>query len=190
MDRRTLKTRRALYTALLHLLTQRPWEEIDVQTLCEVADVGRSTFYAHFQNRERLLQSCFADICQGFAREGSARLLACDPSGPLPPAFLAPLMEHIGEQRPVFRVLLGKRSNAYVRQAFQHILVDLVRADLEHRALRPAWRVDALAHALAGAILATIQWWVNGNPPRKPAEVVALLESQTRALIEQAQAPA
>lgn len=189
MDRRTLKTRHALYNALLRLLTQRPWEEIDVQTLCDVANVGRSTFYGHFQNRELLLKACFADICEGFARTGHARQAADKTSQSGALAFLAPLIEHIGEQRPVFRQLLGKRSNAYVRQEFQLILVELIRAELERRALRPAWRMDALSHSLAGAVFATIQWWVNGNQPRKAEDVIALLESQAQALIGDMQSP-
>jgi AcrR family transcriptional regulator len=183
MDRRTQRTRRALYSALLRTLTQRPWEEIDVQSLCDVANVGRSTFYSHFQNRELLLQACFTDICQSFVEAGAARHASSEYSqGTL--AFVAPLIEHIGEQRAIFRALLGKRSNAYVRQQFQIILVDLVRAELDRRALRPAWRADALAHAMAGGIFSTIHWWVSGNQPRRAEEVVMLIDSMARCMID------
>jgi AcrR family transcriptional regulator len=183
MDRRTQRTRHALYTALLRMLTQRPWEEIDVQSLCDAANVGRSTFYEHFQNREQLLQACFADICQGFAEAGAARHAASEYSQSTL-AFVAPLIEHIGEQRAIFRALLGKRSNAYVRQQFQIILVDLVRAELDRRALRPVWRADALSHAMAGSIFSTIHWWVSGNQPRRAEEVVELIENLARCMIE------
>lgn len=182
MDRRTKRTRHALCSALLRMLTQRAWEEIDVQSLCDVANVGRSTFYEHFQNRELLLQLCFSDILRGFAETGAARQTCGEYSqGTL--AFVAPLIEHIGEQRAIFRALLGKRSNGYVRQQFQATLVELVRAELNRRALRPAWRADALAHAMAGAIFSTIHWWVSGNQPRRADEVVALIDSQSQAMI-------
>lgn len=181
MDRRTKRTRHALYSALLRMLTQRGWGEIDVQSLCDVANVGRSTFYEHFQNRELLLQACFSDIFHGFAEAGAARQTSYEYSqGTL--AFVAPFIEHIGEQRAIFRVLLGKRSNAYVRQQFQTALVELVRAELDRRALRTAWRADALAHA-SGAIFSTIHWWISGNQPRRADEVVALIDSQSQAMI-------
>lgn len=182
MDRRTQKTRHALYNALLRSLTERAWEEVDVQGLCEVANVGRSTFYGHFPNREQLLQECFADICKGFAVAGAARKAGGDDALEIA-SFVGPLIEHIGCQRPVFQKLLGRRSNAYVRQQFQITLTQLFRDELDQRMHRPAWKADLLAHSMAGAMLSAIQWWINGNQPRKPEEMTQLIHGQLRVMV-------
>lgn len=181
MDRRTLKTRHALYNALLRLLTERAWEEVDVQSLCDLANVGRSTFYGHFPNREQLLQECFADICQEFSATGLNREATCGRVAEIG-SFVAPLLEHIGDQRPVFQKLLGRRSNAYVRQQFQLTLTQLFRVELDRRMARPIWRADLLAHSMAGATLAAIQWWIHGNQPRKPEEITQFVLGQVRAM--------
>jgi AcrR family transcriptional regulator len=179
MDRRTSKTRNALHGALLRLLTQRHWEEIDVQALCDEANVGRSTFYEHYRNREALLQQCFADIGGRFAEAGAMRV----GSSTLP--FIAPLVEHVGQQQVVFRVLLGRRSNAYVRQQFQSMLVELIRADLARHLLRPKWRGELLAHAVGGAVFATIHWWVSGNEPRKAEDIAAQINAHAEVMLRE-----
>lgn len=181
MDRRPRKTRHALQGALLRLLTQRPWEEIDVQTLCNDANVGRSTFYEHYQNREALLLEAFSEIGAGFSKAG----IKWGHHGPATLTFLAPMMDHIQQQRIVFRALLGKRSNAYVRQQFQSMLVLLIHAGLEPYQFCPKWRGELLAHAIGGAVFASIHWWVATNDPRRAEDITALIDAQAKAMLRE-----
>jgi AcrR family transcriptional regulator len=48
MDRRAARTRRALHGALMSLILRKGYEAITVQDIIDEADVGRSTFYAHY----------------------------------------------------------------------------------------------------------------------------------------------
>jgi AcrR family transcriptional regulator len=59
-DRRVHRSRRTLWEALLALLHERDWADISVQMICDRADVARSTFYAHFQTKQDLLDEGFA----------------------------------------------------------------------------------------------------------------------------------
>ena len=54
-DRRITKTRKAIYAAFLQLLNQKDYESITVQEIIDLADVGRSTFYSHYESKELLL---------------------------------------------------------------------------------------------------------------------------------------
>ena len=54
-DRRVRRTRKALRDALLTLAARRSWDDISVQDICSAADVGRSTFYAHYDGKDALL---------------------------------------------------------------------------------------------------------------------------------------
>ena len=51
-DRRITKTRKAIYAAFLQLLNQKNFETITVQEIIDIADVGRSTFYSHYESKE------------------------------------------------------------------------------------------------------------------------------------------
>src|SRR5690242_18297174 len=61
-DRRIQRTRRLLHEAILELIHERGWDAITVQDVCERADVGRSTFYVHFADKEELLVSGFGQL--------------------------------------------------------------------------------------------------------------------------------
>jgi AcrR family transcriptional regulator len=61
-DRRALRTQQALINALLELLSARHYDKITVQDIVEQANVGRATFYSHYQNKDDLLKSGFERI--------------------------------------------------------------------------------------------------------------------------------
>ena len=64
MDRRVKKSRAAIYQAFITLLNQKSYECLTVQEIIDLADVGRSTFYAHFETKEALLEEMCQDLFQ------------------------------------------------------------------------------------------------------------------------------
>lgn len=178
-DRRVQRTRSALREALMTLMAERGWDAIDVQALCDRADVGRSTFYQHYASKEELLKQNFAGLRGALLAHASAR----DRGAPL--AFVPPLLEHVHEFQAVFRALVGRRSGHYVRDRFQELLIDLVKTGLPRRA-SPAWQVDAHAHYLAGALFELLVWWLGSNRPHSPQEVQALFDRWSRATLKAA----
>ena len=61
-DRRVARSRRALKEALTDLILERGYESVTVQDVIDRADVGRSTFYAHFLDKDDLLMAILADL--------------------------------------------------------------------------------------------------------------------------------
>ena len=58
-DRRVQRTRRLLHKALMTEVLDKKYESITVQEILDRADVGRSTFYTHFHDKDELLVSGF-----------------------------------------------------------------------------------------------------------------------------------
>ena len=62
MDRRQRKTREAIFRAFTGLLKEESYAKITVQQIIDRADIGRTTFYTHFETKDALLESFCADI--------------------------------------------------------------------------------------------------------------------------------
>jgi AcrR family transcriptional regulator len=165
-DRRIQRTRQLLHTALMSLIQERGFESLSVQDIIDRANVGRATFYAHFDSKEDLLASGIDGLRtslqqrQRDARAGSAgadrRLFA----------FSHALFVHADEHRAVFRAMVGKRSGAVVQQLLHKMLVDLVRDEV--RRMRPAGdsdatHVEAMAQFIGGGLFGLLLWWGNGK---------------------------
>lgn len=62
MDRRQKKTRKAIFTAFTELIKEESYSKITVQQIIDKADIGRTTFYSHFETKDELLNAFCTDI--------------------------------------------------------------------------------------------------------------------------------
>lgn len=173
-DRRVQRTRYALRDALISLLVEGGWDELSVQDLCERANVGRSTFYMHYRNKEELLAGGLNDL-RGALRE-QARKATKGCHGGL--SFVRGLIEHVHQQRQLFRALIGRRSGHVVQTRFREMVLQLARDDLS-RLVAVQWRRDATAHYVAGALVELLAWWVEGQCARPADQIERLFHEFT-----------
>lgn len=166
-DRRVQRTRYALRNALISLLEERGWDDINIQDLCERANVGRSTFYLHFQNKEELLIGGFDDL-RAWLRTQSEPAKMTEVAMP----FVRGLIEHAHEQRNLFRAIIGKRSGHVVQKRFREMVCRLVEEEviLPHA----GWKQKAGARYIAGALVELLAWWVDSGNGHSADEIEAL----------------
>ena len=177
VDRRIQRTRVALREALMALMVERGWDAIDVQALCERANVGRSTFYLHYSSKEDLLKSNFAGL-----REALVAQVASEATQPGQLAFLPGLLAHVHEASDVFRALVGRRSGHYVQDRFRELLIELVKQGSPSSASR-GWQSGAQAHFLGGALFEILVWWLGSNRPQKPKDIEVLFNQWSRSAL-------
>lgn len=150
-----------LREALVALLMERGWDGVSVQDVCARADVGRSTFYMHFADKEDLLVGGFADL-----RKALRGQLAKAPTAARPLGFARGLIEHAHENQRLFRALVGKRSGQVVLAQFRELVLDLVREDLGALPAR-----ETTVHFVAGAFLELLTWWLDARTSLTPEDV-------------------
>jgi len=183
-DRRIQRTRAALRSALLELLPERDWEALTVQDVCERANIGRSTFYLHFRNKEELLAGSLDDLRQALQGGGTVAEAGRHPAGL---RFLPGLLEHIQQQRRLCRAVFGRRSGHVVQQQFRDMLIRLVRDDLVAEAAGPRadadWQQEAAVRFLAGALVEYLAWWVDARTLRPLDQTLDCLRALCAAVI-------
>ncbi len=183
-DRRVQRTRRALREALIALILERGWDGFSVQDVCDRADVGRSTFYTHFADKEDLVGGGFEDL----RRTLRAPLATCGGEPARSFRFSRGLIEHAHEQQRLFRALIGKRSGHLVQKKFRELVLDLVREDMG-AFLAPGARHEATVAFVTGAFVELLTWSLEAKSTLPPEEVDALFHDLATPVLEAAQRP-
>jgi AcrR family transcriptional regulator len=168
-DRRVARSRRALKEALTDLILERGYEAVTVQDVIDRADVGRSTFYAHFLDKDDLLMAILADV----------EMPAPDHTtwAPDDPAFgwTLELFRHFGSGRRLFKAVAGSQSGALARRETTRRLEDLAGAELSRvgagRKL-DALRLEIVGRFLVGTFIGFMDWWMREENEHLPAEQV------------------
>jgi AcrR family transcriptional regulator len=176
-DRRVERTQQLIRTALLSLIREKGFEALTVQEIIDRANVGRATFYAHFDNKEDLLVSGFDDLralLKARQRDALSRGRTVEDRVF---GFSQDVFAHTNEYRDVFRAMVGKRSGAAVQRLLHKLVVDLVREDVKATAAQTERNVvpaDALVQFIAGALFGLLMWWLNERTRLSVTEIDAL----------------
>jgi AcrR family transcriptional regulator len=177
-DRRIQKTHRAVREALIALLTERGWDGFTVQDLCGRADIGRSTFYMHFADKDDVLTGGFQEF-----RKGVREQIASQEQPAEPFAFARAMIQHAFEQQQAFRALLGRRSGQAVLRRFREIVVDLVRDDLAGINVSRA-RKGAATYFLAGGFLELLSWGLQSGSASGPRDLEQLFQQMAAPVLD------
>jgi AcrR family transcriptional regulator len=182
-DRRVQRTRRTLREALIALMMERGWDAVSVQDVCDRADVGRSTFYTHFADKEELLIGGLDDL-----RKALLARPAPPEGGAAPLGFARGMIEHVHENQRLFLALVGKSGGQVVLRRFKEMVVELVRDDLRAAVSLRGPFPDATVHFLTGAFLEVLVWWLESRAPLRPPEVERLFLQMATPVLQAARA--
>lgn len=176
IDRRIQRTRTALYDALVRLIRAKPYAEISVGDILAEADIGRSTFYAHFHSKDELLDRSLDRLKQllvSTIAEAGTGASFWDAS--------RTLFEHLAEYRDIHATLddgpRNGRGGEVLQGALNRVVGEVVRETLPPvqgtipRDLAVAFVTSSFATVLA--------WWLHRHPERSPVEADALFRQLT-----------
>ncbi len=169
MDRRARRTRDALGDALVELMQERPFKSIKVQDVLVRAEVGRSTFYTHYRDKEDLFLSDVEDFW-----EFASTMIERSGEDSKRVAPVRELFTHVAEAK-VFR-------DALVASGKVHDVMELGQGQfaraIEQRLMKLSTakgtspgQFAAVAHALAGALFSSLSWWIDRGMPLSAAEM-------------------
>lgn len=179
IDSRVSRTRSLLQNALLSLTSEKSYDGITVDDICATANVGRSTFYAHYTSKDDLkrkgIDGHLRDLFVGRQKEA---VLAhrCVPSGRRFGFSLA-MFEHARDHRAHYRALAGGRGSSVALAAIRQVIADLVRE--EFASTGPVTSAHAPTREFSvqfvvGAYMSVLLWWLDGGAKLSPEQVDAM----------------
>lgn len=155
MDRRQRKSREAIFRAFSTLLTQKRYEHISVQDIINLADVGRSTFYAHFETKDMLLKAMCSDIFDHIFAGDLCDYTDHDHSLQ---SRLAHILWHLQERKQDVTGILACESAELFLSYFRERLPALFSQYMQDA--HTDVPVDFLTNHLAGSFTEAVRWWV------------------------------
>ncbi|MGT2693731.1 TetR/AcrR family transcriptional regulator C-terminal domain-containing protein [Streptococcus peroris] len=164
-DRRINKTKKAIYQAFLQLLNSKRYETITVQEIIDLADVGRSTFYSHYESKELLLDElCRYLFHHLFERE--EHLSTED--------YLAHIFLHFKKNQDHVTSLLLSKNDYFLRQLqkeLRHHVYPMVVPYLQ--TVHPKIPSSYLQHFVVTNFIETLTWWLREGKAYNEQEVVS-----------------
>lgn len=161
-DRRIDKTQQALRDAMSSLIDEKPYEQITVKDLVERANVARSSFYAHFRDKDDLLLSGFKMIGINSSDDIFGDAEAHDY-----PNFAIVLFRGSEQFKSMSRAFLTLDSGTVASHHIRNMLIIQTRDWIKRNSKGEASAADieAIVHYLASALLGLLTWWVNNDFP-------------------------
>jgi len=170
-DRRQQRSKRLMSEALLALMSERPFREISVVDICQRAPVHRTTFYAHFEDKDALLRYVLGELSRAL-EEGAERARPAD-LRELLMLELRECLSFLKEHRQVFLSGLaggGGEAMGAIETALAGHLTARFRRD--SALLSAPELAETSAWFYAGAILAVVGWWLERGPAISEEELV------------------
>jgi AcrR family transcriptional regulator len=171
-DRRVVKTREAIQDALFTLMQEKPYHKITIQDIIDRANVGRSTFYSHFETKEELLFSSIEHL-MGMLNIYLADYLDRDADRPeLIP--VVEMFEHIKENNRVIKGLMKSNSSELLFSRVQLSMNSGVEQYLKSRLpenKEPRIPVTLLANHISSTLIQLLKWWLDNKMKYTPTQM-------------------
>jgi len=168
-DARVRRTRDALGDALVALMQEKPFETITVQDVLDRAQVSRSTFYAHYSDKDDLLMSDAEEFFESISMALSVHGDKSDRVFPVMEFFV-----HLSDVQPFYKALVKSgKFQENMELARGHFARGIERrlSELPRGKSIPPHQLPAIAFTHAGALLSLLMWWLDRGMRESPAEM-------------------
>jgi len=190
-DRRSQRTRQALRRALLELIKEKGFEALSVEEITERANLGRATFYLHYEDKEDLLLEEFREIASNRVqvlseipisiwKANQDQLDLGAGKAPIMPLLL--VFEHAAQNADLYRILLRAQSSQRIADQIREIIVQSIHAIIQTRQQTEPPEapmevpVELLAAYFSGALMSTLNWWLEQERPTPPEEMARMFQ--------------
>lgn len=172
-DRRIKMTKLFLKQALITLLKEKRISKITVKEICHLADVNRSTFYAHYADLYELLDEFENDIIgemglflQSYETERDKNAIN---------NITEKLIEFIGSKHEHCEILLNEQSGSAFEQKIRDVANQFLINEWQNIPIRDQALVDYVSAFIVSGSIQVVKTWLNNGRSKSPREIALLI---------------
>ncbi len=177
MDRRQSKTQQAIIDAFIILLAKENYEKISVKNIIDAANVGRSTFYSHFETKDELTR----EICIVLFKHIFSHVIpACSTHNfsNLPQNAenrIAHILYHLRDKREYYLSIINYDEGRLFLRFFREYMLKNITIKIHGSQQERLQQVpeDFLVSSLTSSFVGMVRWWMKNNMLQPPEEVAA-----------------
>ncbi len=186
MDRRINRTRKLMQEALMALIVEKGYEAVTVQDILDRADVGRSTFYAHYRSKDQLLLSGFGRLRALFEQQRQS--LRAAGAGGTEFNMILELFRHFGQNHKLYKAIAAGQSGEMILKYLHRYLYDMLI--VPHKTLvknrKTPVPIEITTHWIVTSLLSLVIWWLDNTMPYPAERMDEIFRQLTRPGIEAA----
>lgn len=178
-DRRSQRTQHLVSEAFVQLLREKGYSAITVSDIIERADIGRSTFYSHYRDKDDLFVSELDRVIEVLgSRVPEQEEVPFFPS--------LGLFHHVGEEYELYKALLWTPGIDLLVKHLQTSLSHRIEEGLQKSESDFNIPLPILASFIAGSFLTLLKWWLENKMVYSPEEMDGMFKQLTITGIEMA----
>ncbi|MDD3653602.1 MAG: TetR/AcrR family transcriptional regulator [Desulfotomaculaceae bacterium] len=172
MDRRIQKTRESIFRAFSTLLSQKGYSKITVQEIIDEANIGRSTFYSHFETKDDLLKALCSDIFDHVFYEDLISECTHDFSSANNglESKITHILYHLKDSKRDMKGILTCESGELFLSVIKTYLEKLFTGIITNDSLDGIPKEYVVNH-MAGSFVETVKWWMQNDMAQLPEEL-------------------
>jgi AcrR family transcriptional regulator len=184
-DRRVRRTRQALQDALISLILEKGYDSVTIEEITNRADLGRTTFYLHYRDKEELLLQAIDSIVEDFIakhaadldRDLSPALTAKSLQANLDERILFHVFEHARENADLYKVMLRGEGSSKTTERMRVLISEEAVKRLQNRPMVGLKvPLNFFGAYFAGALIEVVTWWLENDQPYDVKSTVAYFQ--------------
>ncbi|KAA6447660.1 TetR/AcrR family transcriptional regulator [Bacillus swezeyi] len=171
-DKRMTQSKKNLKKALFELLAEKEWKKISVQDITDRANLNRTTFYQHYQDKYDLLHQHVRGMFAAM-KEAIFSPLELDGDTENPEAYWYVLRfyKHLKNNFHDFTIIINRRSELDIKGLLNDFWNDSFLTGIKKAAdneVQNTVPLDIQRQFLIYAYAGTASWWLENGMPYTP----------------------
>lgn len=163
IDRRVPKSREAIKSAFIALMAEKSFDVITIGQISKRANVNRGTIYAHYIDKQDLLEKCVEEQFVQLMNSCGAR----DGNAVGYPTFTSLLStsQYFEANFLFYASMLNNKGMITFRARLLDVMTTGIAEQVNMRAMNHRLDKDILVQFMAAAIVGIVEWWIVNKMP-------------------------